>query len=223
MSTKPTTTGQSPLVKLALLGSLGIGFFYLNDGLQHLQLRIADLPVQGKAQQAAAAPQADTAVASANLVKNMHPLLVESKNKAATLREGSAADTNLDALFGRDQAQQELDARKKKEADAEKAAKASQAVAVSSAAGVPPVPAALPAIDYFKLLALKVRVQAVMKDGAVINEDFCEIGAEVKSLAYPSSDGTKTLYPRLHSVEGEVVLLTEAGSGVRKIRAKLLH
>ncbi len=224
MSTKPTTAGQSPLVKLALIGSIGIAFFYLNDGLQYLQLRIADLPLQGKAQQSAAAAP-DVSANSAALAKSLHPLLVESKSKAAVLREGPAADTNLDALFGRDKAQQELDARKKKEAEQDKVAKAAQAAASSAAAGTPAVPATpvLPAIDHFKLLAFKVRVQAVMKDGAVVNEDFCEIGAEVKSLGYPSADGTKTLYPRLHSVDGEVVLLSEAGSGVRKIRAKLLH
>lgn len=223
MSTK--STSPRPLVKLASVGILTIGFFYLNEGLQTLSQRINDLPVEGKA----AEPEVvDTAVATGPVSRSMHPLLVESNQKAAALRrDSSAAPTNLDALFGRDAAQKELDEKKRKELEAEKAQQAAKVPpgvpgsGISPAApGTPLVPAVL-AIDYFKALAQRVRIQAVMPDGAVINGGFYSVGDEVKTLGYLAADGKKMLYPSLESVDGETVLLSEAQAGKRKIKAKL--
>lgn len=227
MSTK--TTSPSPLVKLAGIGILAIGFFYLNEGLQTLSQRINDLPVQGKAEEVA---EPAAAAATGPVSRTMHPLLVESNQKAAALRrDASAAPANLDALFGRDAAQKELEEKKRKELEAEKAQLALKAPppvpggtpgspATSDTPGVPPVPVVL-AVDYFKALAQRVRVQAVMPEGAVINGGFYSIGDEVKTLGYPAADGKKMLYPSLEAVDGETVLLSEAQAGKRKIKAKL--
>lgn len=226
MSTK--STSSSPVVKLAAVGILSIGFFYLNQGLQTLSQRINELPVQGKAAETAA-PAAATAT-TGPVSRTMHPLLVESNQKAAALRQiAGGAPANLDALFGREAAQKELDEKKRKEQEVEKALQAlknppaTPPANAAGAPGAPPVPA-VPVVqppDYFKLLAQRVRVQAVMPDGAVINGGFYGQGEEVKTLGYPTVDGKKMLYPTLESVQGETVFLAEAEGGKRKIKARL--
>lgn len=229
MSTK--STSSSPVVKLAAVGILSIGFFYLNQGLQTLSQRINELPVQGKAAETAA-PAAATAT-TGPVSRTMHPLLVESNQKAAALRQiAGGAPANLDALFGREAAQKELDEKKRKEQEVEKALQAlknppatppANAANAAGAPDAPPVPA-VPLVqppDYFKLLAQRVRVQAVMPDGAVINGGFYGQGEEIKTLGYPTVDGKKMLYPTLESVQGETVFLAEAEGGKRKIKARL--
>ncbi len=219
MSTK--SNNPSPIVKLAGVGILFIGFFYLNVGLQKASQYINELPVQGKAAETAPAPQ--DAQAAGPVSRSMHPLLVESNQKAALLRrEGPQGEaSNLDALFGRDAAQKEIDEKKRKEAEIEKAMKSPPPTPASSSSSAPaPAVAAMPVFDYFRGLAQRVRVQAVMADGAVVNGGFYEVGADVKSLGYPSADGKKTLYPVLESVEAETVYLAEPDSK-RKIKARL--
>ncbi len=221
MSSK-SSTGQSPVVKLAALGILAIGFFYLSEGVSHLSQRIMDLPVQGRSQEAAAPTVEPSAQAAGPVSRTMHPLLVESNQKAAALRkQGVVGAANLDALFGREQAQKELDELQKKAAEQEK--KAADASKALSTPAIPAAVAALPVIDHFRLLTQKVRIQAVMTDGAVVNGGFYSLGDEVKTLGYLSADGKKVLYPTLESVSEETVLLTEADGGDRKIKAKLAH
>ena len=213
MSKKPEPGSPSIVVKMALIGTGFIALYYLNVATQMVSAKITELPVQGKTQ--VTAPATDIRE-PAQRGKALHPLLVESSNKAAALRQASAASTanepvNFDALFGRERAQKDVDARNQKDAAAKELLK-------------PPTPAmAAQSFDAFKDLATQVRVQAVMKDGAVVNGGFFETGAVVTSLPYASQDGTRTLYPVLSSVQDDAVLLAEAGKGTRKIRARLLN
>lgn len=106
---------SSPVIKLALLGIVSIGLVYLNKELDSLATKIESLPVQGKSQQAEPAADAGRPGGRHQLAKMMHPLMVESNQKAAILRKEGKA--NLDALFGRAQVQALLDKEKKEKTE----------------------------------------------------------------------------------------------------------
>lgn len=219
---KPAT---SPVVKLALMGIAAIGLYYASTGLAVIDAKIAELPVQGQVSTDPAQAPAVPDAAAMDATKSLHPLLVESKTKAATLAAPAASSltasapvaapstARLDSLFGRDVAQKEIDDNLRKEEEARKAAEAAKARPQASLAPE------LPAIDHFRLQANRIRVQGVLDSAAIINGELVELGAPVRSLGYTGPKG-QTVYPTLDSVNGEVVHILEAG-GKRKISAKL--
>lgn len=244
---KPKKT--SPVVKLALLGSAVIALFYLNQYLQKSVSLLQQLPVQGQTVEQAEVPPDEVSPADArrrSVQKTMHPLLVESREKARTLAQTSEGRTPaaLDASFGRIQAQQEIEAKELEAQQAEQRAKEQQARAEAEARkaqqeaerlakalpplmsptagpGGLPLPGApgTPPVDPFVALAKLVRVQAVMANGAIVNGGFFTVGQPVATLTYWDANGKK-LHPLLHSVEKEQIELAEH-EGKRRIVAKL--
>jgi hypothetical protein len=100
-----TNTASSPIVKLATVGIVAIGFYYLSLGMGKGAQFINELPVEGTAFSAADSTVAKSPV-TAVAPSAIHPLLVESSKKASYLgatatEEAPAEMVSLDKLFGR--------------------------------------------------------------------------------------------------------------------------
>lgn len=254
MTPAPKRNQPSLVIRLALVGSVLIGLFYANQMLQKAVGQLEQLPVQGQSVASAEATaqadsQAEPTRRRSQVQKSMHPLLVESRQKEKALNQSalSADGSSLDAMFGRLQVQEELDAKAKKEAEdreraeadrkkleaearkAEETAKrlanalpalgSPQEGAQGGAQAAPsPVPAPKPR-DEFAELAMVVKVQAVMPNGAIVNGGFFKLGEPVDTLVYRNAKGEKR-HPVLVQVQTAEVQLQEAGAE-RRIVARL--
>lgn len=248
MSPTPKRNKPSPIIRLALVGSALIGLFYGHQMLQKAVAQLEQLPVQGQSVAAAEPSAQETAepVRRRQVQKSMHPLLVESRQKEKALNQSalSASGSSLDAMFGRLQVEEELEAkarkekedreraeqdRKRMEAEARKAEEAAKRLANAlpalgspeGRADAPPVPApvAPKPRDEFAELATVVKVQAIMPNGAIVNGGFFALGQPVDTLAYRNAKGEKQ-FPVLVQVQAAQVQLQEAGAE-RRIVARL--
>jgi len=251
MTPAPKRNQPSLVIRLALVGSVLIGLFYGNQMLQKAVGQLEQLPVQGQSvasaeETAQVDSQAEPTRRRSQVQKSMHPLLVESRQKEKALNQSalSADGSSLDAMFGRLQVQEELDAkakkeaedreraeadRKKLEAEARKAEETAKRLANAlPALGSPqggaqaapsPVPAPKPR-DEFAELAMVVKVQAVMPNGAIVNGGFFKLGEPVDTLVYRNAKGEKR-HPVLVQIQTAEVQLQEAGAE-RRIVARLL-
>lgn len=221
MSTKPGAPRKpSPVVRLAMLGILGIGLAQAFQSSQWVDAHIAALPVVGQAGEGqgdgAAAP------AAATLDRNIVPLLMESQQKkelmAPSLRAGEFAGTDsIDRIFGN--VSPRLEARLAARARADAQAQA-QAQDNPTSAAAPEMPPAV-VLDYFKLLEAQVTVQALTPGAAVINGRLFEVGEPVTTLAYPSSaDPARKVHPVLLRRVSDGVVLREA-EGERQFTARM--
>ncbi|MDM7481623.1 MAG: hypothetical protein P3W96_006350 [Halomonas sp.] len=188
------TAKPSPVVKMAVVGIVFLGLFYANQYSAQLVHNISNLPVHGVAlnqPQETAAPPRQ---------ETLYPLLAESTRKANELRQAAGNDLiDWDRLFGQ----------------VSRSAAAKPAPEPTQPAPAPPV------LDAFPLLRAGAQLQALTPQGAVINDEYVEVGQPVTSLAYPSTDGQRMLYPTLAAKGADWVELKEA-AGKRRIRLHLL-
>jgi hypothetical protein len=185
----------SLVVKLAVVGILGIGLFYANQYSAQLVQDISHLPVQG----VAVAVQEDSP-APAVRQETLYPLLAESTKKANEWRQATGGvPINLDQLFGQ----------------VPRSAQPAPAATIEEPKAAPP-----PVFDGFAAVRSLALLQALSPQGAVINDTYVEVGKPVTSLGYPSPDGQRTLYPTLVAKGGDWVELREA-QGRRTLRLKL--
>lgn len=218
---KPTPRRKaSPIVRLALLGIVGLALAQIFQSSQWVDAYIEALPVVGepvKEQDAAAAPAAPV------LDRNIVPLLMESQQKkelmAPALRAGEFAGTeSIDHVFGN--VSPRLAAR---------LAARAQGTLGGQAVEPPPSPGEEPSlpppviIDHFKLLQARIKVQALTPDAAIINGRLFEVGERVTTLAYPSRvDAFRFVHPLLLRRVNDGVVLREA-EGPRQFTARMVR
>lgn len=190
----------SPIIKMAVLGIVSLGFFYLADVLGQAAEWIQRLPVEG----ATFSSRADSPAPAAAPVTGaaIHPLLQESSKKAADLRSAaprSGSETvmvSLDTLFGRSAAQRAL------------AANAAPARAPAPPGASAPLP---PLYDDISLLKQVIQLQATTSNGAIVNGSFYGVGEPLTGVPYQSSKTNAVRYPVLTAVRRDQVTLTEGG------------
>lgn len=185
----------SPIVKMAGLGIVAMGLYFVLQGTHWVSERISELPVQGRLE-AVASEEAPAVVPDPR--RSLHPLLVESSSKAAALKPDASAPAGagFDAAFG------------KGDAPAVLTVEASTPTAV------------VPLMDYFKDLAGMVRVQAVTSSGAIIGGKYVEVGAPLPMYAYPDARTGLPLIPRLAAVSARSVTVSDA-KGLRTLQISL--
>jgi hypothetical protein len=199
-------TPVSPLVKLAGIGIISIGFFYLSSVLDQATTWTQKLPVEGNTFSSEKRPPlAGTAATGAGI----HPLLVESSRKEAELRgavpKGSeAVMVSLDTLFGRTAAQQDIIA-------------AESPVPAAKSLVLPPVIA----YDDARSLLQATRLQMVASNGAIINGLFYGTGDVVDSVSYFSGRTESMASPILTFVGKDHILLSEVGKNGKTVSVQL--
>lgn len=184
----------SPIVKMAGLGIVAMGLYFLLQGTHWVSERISELPVQGRLESASAD---EAPVATPDPRRSLHPLLVESSNKAAALKPDASAPAGagFDAAFGKGD---------------------SPATPLEASA---PVAAPL-LVDYFRELSTLVKVQAVTATGAIVGGKYVEVGSALPMYAYPDARTGLPLVPKLVAVGTRSVTVADA-RGLRKLQIAL--
>lgn len=186
---------QSPIVKMAALGSMAIGLYFVLQGTHWVNERISELPVHGRLEAAAAD---STPAVPADPRRSLHPLLVESSSKAAALPLTDPAPpvgAGFDAAFGK-----------------------GDKPSASPEASVPSV--AMPLRDFFRELAGRVQLQAVTATGAIIGGRYVEVGSPLPMYAYPDARTGAARVPKLSAVTRQGVVISDA-RGARTLRITL--
>lgn len=193
---------KSPVVKLAMLGTVMMALFYVNQGTGWVNQYITALPVQGR-QEAAKDGEVKPRVMEEN--KTLNPLLIESSRKASKPLD-SLLPSGFDVAFGKtalDNQKKTEEERKKKELEA-------------PAAG----PSAEVAIDYFEVMKQLVNLQAISARGAIVNNHYYEVGESIEELSYPDSKTGVTLLLKLASVSPTHIVLSNP-AGTRRFSVKI--